>query len=316
MSGSKRNACKKGLIVINKYDEDKLERQVRDAFDFKWHHPLMKKESYEYPIYDNDGRVLKTIKIRCQTKDKRWIKLFKNETRLDTNFINGKIALDVGCGFGRNSYALLELGAKQVVAFDFSPSAVTITQKELSNYNNIEVLQADLFNIPFKPKSFDIVLAMGVLHHTHNTKKAFESVSKMVKPGGFLCVHIYERYNPLRIFLTNILRRIIQEMSFEEQMKFLQRYLAANDDFRRHPLQRVRWMVLGEFIMFGYKSKPILLFDAYSPRYNHTHTVKEVLSWYKKLNFNKIMITQPFYRRATGGEKLRGQIRMRGKKMS
>jgi len=47
-------------------------------------------------------------------------------------------------------------------------------------------VQMNLFHPAIVPESMDIVIADGVLHHTHDTKAAFKSIFRLVKPSGIL----------------------------------------------------------------------------------------------------------------------------------
>ena len=49
---------------------------------------------------------------------------FKKLTGLEDNGLDGKICLDVGCGPGRWTYAIQQLGAKKVDSFDESAEAI------------------------------------------------------------------------------------------------------------------------------------------------------------------------------------------------
>ena len=50
---------------------------------------------------------------------------------------------------------------------------------------------------------YDLVVSLGVLHHTRNCKAAFKAISKFVNPGGFLYVGLYHLYGrrPMLRFL-------------------------------------------------------------------------------------------------------------------
>ena len=49
---------------------------------------------------------------------------FKKLTEIKDNDLNGKICLDAGCGPGRWTYAMQQLGAKKVDSFDVSSEAI------------------------------------------------------------------------------------------------------------------------------------------------------------------------------------------------
>jgi len=104
----------------------------------------------------------------------------------------GKRVLEVGCGAGRFTQLMLEWGA-QLVSLDYSRAI------EASVRNNADAVaegrlvpgQADIFALPVRPASFDIVLCYGVLQHTGAANRALHSLWRHVAPGGLLLVDRY-----------------------------------------------------------------------------------------------------------------------------
>ncbi len=58
---------------------------------------------------------------------------------------------------------------------------------------NVRLAQADLFDLPFAPGSFDRVLCYGVLQHTPDPRRAFLAVAAQVRPGGVLAADVYRK---------------------------------------------------------------------------------------------------------------------------
>ena len=103
--------------------------------------------------------------------------------------LKGKRVLDVGCGAGRFTEIALDAGAF-VVALDYS-SAVVACWANHGSCPNLNVIQGDIYNLPFVPGSFDFVYCLGVLQHTPNVKEAFMALPKQLCPGGKLVVDVY-----------------------------------------------------------------------------------------------------------------------------
>jgi SAM-dependent methyltransferase len=103
--------------------------------------------------------------------------------------LKGKLVLDVGCGAGRFAEIALSLGAN-VIALDYS-AAVVACKANLERKGSISVLQADIYNLPFKPETFDFIYCFGVLQHTPYPKQAFKSIPPLIKPNGRLAVDVY-----------------------------------------------------------------------------------------------------------------------------
>jgi SAM-dependent methyltransferase len=103
--------------------------------------------------------------------------------------LSGKLILDVGCGAGRFAEVALKAGAR-VVALDYS-GAVDAARANLASYENLEVVQGDIFALPFARQTFDYVYCLGVLQHTPNVELAFAALPPLVAPGGKLVVDLY-----------------------------------------------------------------------------------------------------------------------------
>lgn len=126
----------------------------------------------------------------------------------------GKVVLDAGCGMGRWAACVAGAGAAEVVCVDLSES-VESAARNLADFANAHVVQADIFRLPLK-RAFDVAYSIGVLHHTPEPERAFESVLSRVLPGGRICAWVYGRegngwivafVDPVRKLVTSRLPR-------------------------------------------------------------------------------------------------------------
>jgi 2-polyprenyl-3-methyl-5-hydroxy-6-metoxy-1,4-benzoquinol methylase len=100
---------------------------------------------------------------------------FRIKTGFAPDDLKGKLVLDVGCGAGRFSEVALRWGAT-VVGIDLS-LAVDSAYVNLDSRSQFHVALADIFRLPFKSESFDVIFSLGVLHHTPDTAQAFRQVA-------------------------------------------------------------------------------------------------------------------------------------------
>ena len=106
--------------------------------------------------------------------------------------LRGLAGVDDGGGHTTDSiYATItevaqEAGAR-IVGVDMSFS-VEQAYENVGKLPNVDIVQADLLNLPFKEGVFDTVFSLGVLHHTSNCHEAFKAVAKLPKTGGSLAV--------------------------------------------------------------------------------------------------------------------------------
>lgn len=110
---------------------------------------------------------------------------------LETYFKNkgkrfGK-ALDMGCGEGRNSIYLAQLGY-EVVGIDFVHSAIEKAKQKAEEkkleINFIEQSLSEL--IPLPDESFDLIIDMMVMHSLHKEDRTVyhSEVQRLLKPNG------------------------------------------------------------------------------------------------------------------------------------
>jgi SAM-dependent methyltransferase len=120
--------------------------------------------------------------------------LWKSRTRqfLDDATLDGALVLDVGSSTGEVALALCARGA-EVVCLDLTHRALRVARDE----NGLtQVCQGDAVHQPFGNGIFDVAIAIGVLHHTPDCRRALEEMARVTRPGGRVVVLLYSRYTP------------------------------------------------------------------------------------------------------------------------
>jgi len=98
----------------------------------------------------------------------------------------GHLALDVGAGRGRYTKLLCDKGY-EVVCTDINPEMLGIIAKRgIPSKRYV----ADAENLPFESEHFDLVTAMDITMHIHNTEKLLREIHRVLKPSGELFVNI------------------------------------------------------------------------------------------------------------------------------
>jgi len=118
----------------------------------------------------------------------------------EPEWLRGRLVLDVGTGSGRHSYQAHRLGAR-VVAIDVG-DAIHVARRNLPA--DVLTVQADAEQLPFEEGTFDLVLAIGVLHHLPDTERALRKIAPFVRAGGY--VHVYLYWQPQRAWHRSLLR--------------------------------------------------------------------------------------------------------------
>jgi ubiquinone/menaquinone biosynthesis C-methylase UbiE len=96
------------------------------------------------------------------------------------------LTLDAGCGEGRLSRRLGELGHR-VVALDASPTLVRLAQ-EADPGGDYRV--ADVTALPFGEATFDLVVSFMVLQDVEEYGRAIGEAARVLREGGCFCVAI------------------------------------------------------------------------------------------------------------------------------
>ena len=96
---------------------------------------------------------------------------------------NSKI-LDVGCGTGTTLRWLEKYG--WTVGIDISKEAIGYCRER----GCARLIRVEEEILPFKNRSFDCVVAMDVIEHIRNDRKALGEYRRLLKPGGFLLLTV------------------------------------------------------------------------------------------------------------------------------
>lgn len=118
--------------------------------------------------------------------------------QLDSDLPTGIRLADVGCGTGRLA-ALLSLRNRRVVGVDFSAASLdhALGLKRALALDKVSYVQGDLFRVPLLHGRFDVVLCLGVLHHTADPRQGFRALARLLRPGGIMLLGLYNRYGRL-----------------------------------------------------------------------------------------------------------------------
>jgi len=117
---------------------------------------------------------------------------------LEVKNLRGKYFLDIGCGSGLHSLAVLKAEAQKIISFDYDHSSVATTKKIHEMYGspaNWQIAQGSILDDNFirTVEPADIVYSWGVLHHTGNVWQAIRNAATFLKPGSIFYIAIYDK---------------------------------------------------------------------------------------------------------------------------
>jgi len=199
---------------------------------------------------------------------------------LDRSIPSDVSVIDIGTGTGQLA-AYLALRRKMVWGVDFSLKSLAKAQalkKKLGldslTLKKVNILQPE--EIEGINTQFDYALCLGVLHHTEDPYQGFKNVLKLVKPGGYIAVGLYNK--PGRILLK--IRRLMATKVFKNNKRL-------NDWFIR--------------LQIGNTADKEKIRGWWNDQYLHphesTHTVGEVLRWFRRNGieyFQSVPSLKPF----------------------
>lgn len=216
--------------------------------------------------------------------------------------LNGARILEVGCGAGRFTQIMLDAGAK-VYSLDLS-NAVDACLSNNGPHPNLCLVQADLYEIPFKPGTFDLVFCYGVLQHTPEVRGAFVNLVHFLKPGGKLAIDVYRKGWALEPYKSKYLyrpiaKRLPRHLLFRFIEWYIPKWLPIDTWIKRAPIlgrafgmlvpcwnysylpltkqQRVEWGMLDTF-------------DALASQFDSPQTLEAVSDWFQAAGLKDVNV--------------------------
>jgi len=105
--------------------------------------------------------------------------------------MNGKRALDLGCGYGYYTVDLLQRGY-EVDAVDISDHSIKMTREQIEkmgNHPRVEIHNINAFD--FEPKKkYDLIICLEMLEHLHEDLKLLKLVNTWLKDDGILLISV------------------------------------------------------------------------------------------------------------------------------
>jgi ubiquinone/menaquinone biosynthesis C-methylase UbiE len=109
----------------------------------------------------------------------------------DTVYPAGSLVLEAGCGVGAQTVTLAKNSPGALFAsIDIANASVAEARQKVTaaGLSNVQFQQGDIFNLPYKPGSFDHVFVCFVLEHLTKPILALRALKNYLRPGGTITV--------------------------------------------------------------------------------------------------------------------------------
>lgn len=170
-----------------------------------------------------------------------------------------KTAIEIGCGNGWLANELTYHYGKRVVGVDICGKALksaSCVAEALGVADRVRFVEGNLFD--YSPADLvDLVVSVGVLHHTCDCRGAALRIAGFVRPGGMIYLGLYHSYGR-KIFLKHFREIVAREGEEAAFARF--RSLRGHSEHELHERSWFRDQVLHP--------------------YETQHTLEEVIGWF------------------------------------
>ncbi|MEN3045237.1 MAG: class I SAM-dependent methyltransferase [Candidatus Hydrothermales bacterium] len=243
------------------------------------------------PDWEKGGKE-KYISLKADTK--RSYAYFVDYLDKLFNLKNKKV-LDLGCGFGNNTFLIYEKNAK-VFAVDIEKDFVYVVnlKRKLTGYK-IYTVVGDGLSLPFKDNSFDLVICTHTLEHIKDPFLLLREMKRVLRNRGILYLSIPNYLFPFEPHFRVILLPYLSKKFSKVLLKSF---------FYKKRLKKInkRWEDIPFLENFLYELNFIKYFDLEKlikrvgfKIYKKNFVFKEEFRPSKKLIFKKILKSLKFF---------------------
>ena len=196
--------------------------------------------------------------------DKSTILAKGNKNYLTSKFKNfigyKKDVLEVGCGTGQLAIYFALGTNNRVVGLDPTIESLKLAAdfSKKQNIDNIDFINADIFDDVLADKYFDFIWCNGVLHHTKDPYKAFRVLIKSLKNEGYVLIGLYNKFGRIRTVFRRYMFKIFGS-------KYLDIFDPTLRNLKNNEEERKAWIR-----------------DQYIHPIESLHTIDNVLEWFNK----------------------------------
>jgi SAM-dependent methyltransferase len=174
--------------------------------------------------------------------------------------------LEVGCGTGQLAIYFALSTNNRVVGLDPTIESLELASNfsKKNNIENIDYINADIFDDVLTDNFFDFIWCNGVLHHTKDPYEAFRVLIKSLKNEGYVLIGLYNKIARIRTLFRKYMFKIFGS-------KFLELFDPTLRNLKDNDEEKKAWIR-----------------DQYLHPIESLHTIDEVINWFEKNNIEFI----------------------------
>ena len=180
-------------------------------------------------------------------------------------FMPGARVIDVGCGTGHRVMPLAQhFGVREYVGIDHSTASLEVAGALAVSlaFDRATLREGDLFRLPYEDGAFDVVISQGVLHHTSDPYRGFGELVRVCRPGGFVNIYLYNKWNHWR---HNLQKARVERLAGPDLER---RFQVAHRLYGKRPVEEMTPAQIAGF------------YDQYCHPHKSDHTIGETLAWF------------------------------------
>lgn len=207
----------------------------------------------------------------------------------ETQDLSGRLVLEVGIGSGGSANYMCQKFGANLIGVDLGYST-DVAFQQFGKNPFLHIVQTSVFNLGIREGQFDFAYSHGVIHHTYNTQKAFDRLSRMPKKGGRLYVWVYSHVNEQRTLKRKVI--MVLERLIRPWCSRLPGFLQTLVLQPIVPLyifhQNTVYSGRKGMARYSYREALHAARDRFTPRYIHRHSEEEVMGWFDQNGFGKV----------------------------
>lgn len=206
------------------------------------------KRLYEFKPYPDLGASLKSIALYTKPIEKAL------EARTKVRY------LDIGCGTGHYLVGVAKDHPQwECQGLELAHASAEIARQLAKRHNtpNVKVNEGSyLDEWPFPEKSFDVISALGTIHHCADPLAAMKACHRYLRDDGYLLLHLYGwRLDSKKFDLKEILSVFEPNLfNYEKRFQLYQEYMKHKKGRWLHRIARLSLLDIYKMLQNGFRN--------------------------------------------------------------